>query len=122
MNSKEAGFSRQKRLLKPEDYKKVFEAPLRSTSSYFKVLARPNEKQVPRLGVIVAKKAIKSAVTRNRVKRLIRESFRKYQGDLGGLDVVVLLRKDMNTQRHLKTPVLCLEQHWKELAALCPKD
>lgn len=122
MNTQAAGFSRQKRLLKPEDYKKVFEAPLRSTSSYFKVLARSNENLVPRLGVVVAKKAIKSAVTRNRVKRLIRESFRVHQSILVGLDIVVLLRKDMNTQRHLKTPAACLEQHWKELVALWQRD
>jgi ribonuclease P protein component len=122
LNTKEAGFSRQKRLLRPEDYKKVFEQPLRSTSSYFKVLARPNEKLVARLGVIVAKKALRSAVTRNRVKRLVRESFRMHQRSLVGLDVVVLLRKDMNIQRHPKTPTVCLEQHWKDLASLWQRD
>lgn len=115
MHLKTAGFSVHKRLRTPQDYKAVFAKPKRSNSSYFKVLARPNGKSVSRLGVIVAKKVIRRAVVRNRVKRLIRESFRRHQELLKGLDIVVLLRNDMGQQIHNQSPTVCLEQHWKEL-------
>ena len=116
LHLKTAGFGSQKRLKTPQEYKTVFSNPeTRSTSSYFKILAHPNEKLVARLGVIVAKKAIRKAVIRNRVKRLVRESFRMHQGLLKGLDIVVLLRKDIGQQVHHKSPTACLEQHWNAL-------
>lgn len=121
MNIQKAGFSPQKRLRVPADYKRVFERPLRSISSYFKVLARVNEKPVARLGVIVSKKAVRRAVSRNRVKRLIRESFRINQQTLVGLDVVVLLKQDVMTKQHKTSPQNALIRHWAELKALWKK-
>ncbi len=42
-----------------------------------------------RLGVSVPKKGNRSAVRRNRIKRIVREQFRHCQVDLVGLDLVV---------------------------------
>ena len=42
-----------------------------------------------RLGVTVPKKGNRSAVRRNRIKRIVRELFRHRQADLAGHDVVV---------------------------------
>jgi ribonuclease P protein component len=44
------------------------------------------------LGLIVARKIERLAVSRNKVKRLLREAFRTRQEDLAGLDLVVRLR------------------------------
>ena len=49
-----------------------------------------------RLGLVVSKKNISKAVERNRVKRLIRESFRKNKSQTPNLDVVVLIRKGID--------------------------
>ncbi len=49
-----------------------------------------------RLGLVVSKKNISKAVKRNRVKRLIRESFRKNKSQIPNLDVVVLIRKGID--------------------------
>ena len=49
-----------------------------------------------RLGLVVSKKNISKAVERNRVKRLIRESFRKNKSQVPNLDVVVLIRKGID--------------------------
>ncbi len=49
-----------------------------------------------RLGLVVSKKNISKAVERNRVKRLIRESFRKNKSQIPNLDVVVLIRKGID--------------------------
>ena len=49
-----------------------------------------------RLGLVVSKRNISKAVKRNRVKRLIRESFRKNKSQIPNLDVVVLIRKGID--------------------------
>lgn len=45
----------------------------------------------PRLGLIVAKRLCPRANRRNLIKRLVRESFRRFRGDLGGADLVLRL-------------------------------
>lgn len=45
----------------------------------------------------MAKKHLRRAVDRNRMKRQIRESFRLQQQALAGLDIVVLSRKGMDS-------------------------
>jgi ribonuclease P protein component len=56
------------------------------------VLAAPNQLEHPRLGLIVPKKIIPTAVGRNRVKRLLREDFRLHQDHIAGLDVIARLQ------------------------------
>ncbi|OYY95374.1 MAG: ribonuclease P protein component [Hydrogenophilales bacterium 28-61-23] len=56
------------------------------------LLAAPNGLEYPRLGLIVPKKIIPTAVARNRIKRLIRESFRLNQNELIGLDLVARVK------------------------------
>lgn len=45
-----------------------------------------------RLGIIIAKRHVKHATKRNRLKRVIRESFRYRQAHLPDIDVIVLAR------------------------------
>jgi ribonuclease P protein component len=42
----------------------------------------------------ISKKIIRKAVDRNRIKRMIRESFRLNQQQLGYFDIVVLVKRD----------------------------
>jgi ribonuclease P protein component len=86
-------FSRRSRLLNPVQFRLVFKDPIRSDDSYFKVLARNNGKDQHRLGMAVSRKVCARAVDRNRIKRVIRESFRNRVGGKAGagtLDFVVL--------------------------------
>ena len=55
------------------------------------MLAQVNEAELSRLGVIVAKKHIRRANRRNRIKRLVREHFRLTDLSVN-LDLVVLAR------------------------------
>ncbi|MCC7517202.1 MAG: ribonuclease P protein component, partial [Pseudomonadales bacterium] len=47
---------------------------------------------VARLGLVIAKKHVRRAVDRNRVKRQLRDSFRLHKQNLIGLDIVALAR------------------------------
>jgi len=90
-------FTKTMRLLNSKDFQTVFDdAPLRTSHQHFLFLARINQLECPRLGLVIAKKHIRHAVDRNRMKRLIRETFRAKQQQLAGIDVIVLARKGMN--------------------------
>lgn len=90
-------FTKSMRLLNSKDFQTVFDdAPLRTSHQHFLFLARTNPFDHPRLGLVIAKKHIRHAVDRNRMKRLIRETFRAKQQQLAGIDVIVLARKGMN--------------------------
>ena len=88
------GFAKASRLLNASDYSAVFNnTHFKVSCRYFLVLAKRNEAPNSRLGLVVAKKNIPTAVQRNRIKRLIRNSFRLQQINSAGLDLVVLVRK-----------------------------
>ena len=65
------------------------------SSGAFLILATPGATQSSRLGVVVAKKNIRRAVRRNRIKRLVREQFRHHPFD-EALDLVVLARSGVD--------------------------
>jgi ribonuclease P protein component len=89
-------FSKSSRLIVSSDFQTVFDdAPLRASHQHFLLLARQNTLGSARLGLVIAKKHVRLAVDRNRIKRLIRETFRIRKQQLAGLDVIVLARKGM---------------------------
>ncbi len=97
INRKSCTFTRQSRLLTPQDYNLVFShTDFKAGNSYVLLLARKNPQYPARLGLVVAKKKIHKAVHRNRFKRLSREIFRYHTQPLQGLDVLVLARKNIN--------------------------
>ncbi|RRJ83493.1 ribonuclease P protein component [Aestuariirhabdus litorea] len=115
MTGNSKGFDRRRRLLKAADYKQVFDgAEFKVSHSHMLILARRSAIDHPRVGLVIAKKNIRLAVTRNRVKRLIRESFRHQQADLGGLDIVVLARKGLGEQENRIISDL-LNRLWQKL-------
>jgi ribonuclease P protein component len=111
------GFPPQHRLKTPADYKKVFAKPIKSSDTYFTLLATQNDLDHPRLGLAIAKKSIKKAVHRNIIKRTVRENFR-LQENLGSIDIVVLARKEA-IGVPLESLRKSLEKHWLRLASRC---
>lgn len=90
-------FGKSLRLLTSSEFQSVFQdAPVRASHQNFLLLARFNQLDNPRLGVVVGKKHVRLATRRNRLKRHIRETFRLRQQTLSGLDVIVLARKGMD--------------------------
>jgi ribonuclease P protein component len=85
------------------------------------LLAAPNSRQVPRLGLVISRKAAGSAVERNRIKRLVRESFRQQQTGLAGLDIVFIGRTGIAEHTNGELAGL-LEKIWKRLIESCARS
>jgi ribonuclease P protein component len=108
-------FPRAHRLLTSNDFQRVFQAPIKSSDAFFTVLARSTSQNQPaRLGLAIARKQLKRAVDRNRVKRLVRECFRLQAP--AALDYVVMTRHivQQKTNAQLRAS---LARHFERIAA-----
>ncbi len=105
-------FSRHQRLLRSVDYARIFEnSYARERNSCWVVLGKPNQTVRARLGLAVGKKSVRSAVERNRIKRVVRESFRRQGKRLSGWDIVVVARASAAVCARAKL-VASLEELW----------
>lgn len=110
------GFGREKRLLTPQQFKAVFDsASYKVASKNVLLLARDNQLEHPRLGLVIGKKSVKLAVERNRIKRQIRESFRHSQNTLLGVDVVIVARRGIADLSNIELRNQ-FDKMWKRLA------
>lgn len=90
---KSEGFHREDRLLKPDQFKRVFSKPAyKAGDNALLCLVIKNGLEKNRLGLAISKKSVKRAVGRNRIKRQIREFFRKNRDSIEGYDVVFVSR------------------------------
>ncbi|USD21555.1 ribonuclease P protein component [Microbulbifer variabilis] len=110
------GFAKTLRLLNAAQYRKVFnENVVRAAHPHLLILACPSDSEHPRLGLVIAKKHVRNASDRNRIKRITRETFRLQQHQLPPLDAVVLARPgvaDLDKAVLAKT----LNKLWRKLA------
>lgn len=88
----QAHFPKCAKLLKPAEYKHVFNAANRISDRHLTIFYCANDLNQPRLGLAISKKVSKLAVDRNRIKRLARETFRLKQSTLQSTDFVVIAR------------------------------
>ncbi len=88
-------YARSSRLTRAEEYRQVFKNNYRISDNCFTFLICKQKGKKPRIGFAIAKKQIKGAVDRNRIKRQIRESFRLKQNLLPNFDIVVMVRKEI---------------------------
>ncbi len=92
------GFPKELRLNRAAEYKAVLsKAKYNVSCRYLLIFAIDNSLSNPRLGVIVGKKHVATAVQRNRIKRVLRTSFRHNQDLLGSLDIVILARSNLGS-------------------------
>lgn len=95
-------FPQTARLLKSREFKLVTERGKKVHTPLFLIFFRKNSLGSCRLGVTVSKK-VGHAVTRNRVKRWLREYFRHWQSEtVEHWDVVVIARNSANQATHEK--------------------
>ena len=110
-----ATFSRAMRMNKPSDYTRVFRQAKRAAGGGLTVLTVENTVGQPRLGLAIAKKHLKFAYQRNRLKRIIRASFRDNQTVFANIDIVVLSRPDV-LKKNSAQIWAALEEHWLTVA------
>ena len=113
-----ACFPRRARMVGPSAFASVFARPAKSGDRYFTVLTCANGLTYPRLGLAISRKVARSAVARTRIKRIVRESFRHHQLQLGGLDWVVMGRAGLTEQNNALL-FASLQRHWQRLARPC---
>lgn len=99
----------------------MFRAGQRSADGYFTILYRSTEGVQPRLGFALSKKRVRLAVGRNRLRRLVRESFRLRAPRLPPLDVVVLAR-DAAGPAVNRDIFASLDRHWTRLELARPQS
>ena len=108
-------FGKSLRLLNSGDFQQVFDsASFRISHQHLLLLACHNGRSSPRLGLVVAKKHLRLAVDRNRIKRLCRESFRKRQADFADLDLILLSRNGLDKLDNASVFSL-LDHQWQRL-------
>ncbi len=91
-----ATFAKGRRLRRGSDFRRVFEQGQRVDTRLFRLMGRPTGYPADRLGLAVGR-GVGGAVTRNRVKRLLRDAFRRGVVSLGGWDLVVVARAPAGT-------------------------
>lgn len=91
-------FPKHFHLLRPAEFSRVYEHGRKSHSRGFVLFQAPNEEDHPRLGLSIGRK-FGGAVRRNRIKRLVRETFRLHwrEWDLQGRDIIVIAKKRADT-------------------------
>lgn len=111
-------YTRELRLLTPSHFENVFSNAIPAVSPKATLLGKQNSLNHPRLGVTVSKKNVRKAHDRNRVKRLIRESFRLNQHNLPNIDIVVVVKPGLDKQSNQEIFKL-LDKLWKKLTSRC---
>lgn len=114
-------YPKSRRLLKPPEFQRVFDnVDCKQGGRFCTLLSTKSNQDESRLGLIAAKKNLKLAVQRNRVKRLLRETFRLKHEEFIQLncsfDVIALVKasaanapaKDIHSE---------LEKQWSKLIA-----
>ena len=114
-------FQPERRLRQRAEFDRVFHRNVRSADRLFTVLACPGTGAESRLGMAISIKSTGGAITRNRVKRTIRESFRSHYLDLPEADFVVLSRPGVGKHSN-ESLRASLSGHWRRIAERCKKS
>ena len=107
-----------RRLRRPAEFKRAYATGRRFANEFFTANAQANDLTWPRLGMSIAARNLRRAVDRNRVRRLIRESFRMHQQELPALDIVIGARAAVISADgdRLRT---ALDRLWRKIANSC---
>jgi ribonuclease P protein component len=95
-------FPRDYRLVSKAEYQSLFDKSEKANQRHLLALYKVNAMAHARVGIIVGKRVAKKAVTRNTIKRIVRESFRANQPNLKGLDIVIIARQQCDKLNKLQ--------------------
>jgi ribonuclease P protein component len=103
--------------LTTNEYSQLLKLQNKLHSPYFVLIYQKQTCPENKLGYSISKRNVALAVKRNLCKRIIRESFRQFQHQFSGKQVLIIVKK---TAVNAKKSELhqCLETFWKKLASL----
>jgi ribonuclease P protein component len=111
-------FGANLRLRSKLQFDAVYAGSRRIDDRFFALRVKPNGLSHPRVGLAVAVKLAGNAVARNRIRRLVRESFRLSQLELPAVDIVVAAKFPAR-----EAPATSLRDSlatlWKRVASSC---
>ena len=111
-------FGANLRLRSKLQFDAVYAGSRRIDDRFFALRVKANGLSHPRVGLAVAVKTAGNAVARNRIRRLVRESFRLNQHELPAVDVVVAAKFPAR-----EAPATSLRDSlatlWKRVASSC---
>jgi ribonuclease P protein component len=107
-----------RRLRRKADFEALYARGRRFGNGFFGVIAFWNDKGGPRLGLAVAVRVAGGGVARNRIRRIIRESFRLHQHELPPVDLIVSARSRAKeaSRPELQASLVAL---WKKVSEQC---
>jgi ribonuclease P protein component len=118
MLAKLHSYPRTHRLSGKEAFASVYDARTRENRGPLTIYAKPNDLRHPRLGLSISRR-VGTAPRRNRIKRLLRESFRLMQHDFPrGYDWIIVARPHeplmlADYQKILSALMVKLHDRWK---------
>lgn len=104
-------FSRKVRLTANSDFQRIYRNSEKISGKHFTLLIKRNSLGYARLGLSISKKRVRHAAARNRLKRIVRESFRHVQAEFDGIDIIAIANKgsDLASNQDL---FASLEKQW----------
>jgi ribonuclease P protein component len=109
---RDESFSKEYRLRKSTEFRRVFSRGRRAATRYFVIYLLPNNLACPRIGIQIKAK-IGTAVKRNYIKRMVRENFRKMKTEFQvPLDLIFIAEKEI-----LKLTAAEFEQEFRNVMA-----
>ncbi len=93
LNVMDQRFRAHERIKNPAEFRRAFDRKRSVSDALMIVYGVENGLAFPRLGLSVAKKKVRKANARNRIKRVLREAFRLSKSDLPpGVDLIIVAR------------------------------
>ena len=89
--------------------RKTFSNAQKLIQKNLRILYIDNGLPYSRIAIQITKKAVKLAVTRNRIRRTIRESFRSLLPELPSYDILVLITSKISSEKHEISDILIQE-------------
>lgn len=111
------GYPRTASLRQPAEFTELRRQGKRMAARFFQTQYRLTDGPQARLGMAVSRRVSKRAVVRNRIRRVIRESFRLNRARLPACDVL-LIAQTTAAERGSSDLRADLELLWERLAAL----
>ena len=104
-------FKKRNRLLNKTAFSSVLSAQKKRFCGTFILYTHENSYDHPRMGIIISKKQVRLASDRNRIRRMVKETFRENIASLPNIDIVLI---GLHPMQHLTGIEIlrCIEKQW----------